>query len=318
MRPSLAALAFAALAFVFLVASSGCGGTDASSASTSGAPPTPTEALPEADAASPDPADSSAPDPGSKGCAIAPKGTGTFAARTLTAAGKSRTFHLAVPAGAKPKQALPLVFVLHGATDTAPENMRDWFGVEGKMTTPSLAVYPLALERTRSDGTGGKVTRWDLSGNDDLAFFDAMLAELEASYCVDRAHVFVTGFSSGGNFSQHLACEREKDVKGMAVVAGPGPFTNTCGGAVPAWMTHDQNDDALPVKDARSSRDFWAAENGCKTGTWTPLSGRPECKRNTSCPTSAPVVYCESSGIGHEVPTYAVDEIGAFFSSLIK
>jgi polyhydroxybutyrate depolymerase len=223
-----------------------------------------------------------------------------------------------VPAGAKPKQALPVVFVLHGATDTAPENMRDWFGVEGKLTTPSLAVYPLALARTRSDGTGGNVTRWDLSGNDDLAFFDAMLAEIEAEYCVDRAHVFVTGFSSGGNFSQHLACERQKDVKGMAVVAGPGPFSDTCGGAVPAWMTHDKNDDALPVADARSSRDFWAAENGCKTAAWTAVSGRPECQRNTSCPSGEPLVYCETSGVGHDVPAFAVDEIGAFFSALVK
>ncbi len=104
------------------------------------------------------------------------------------------------------------MFVLHGATDTAPENMRDWFGVEGKITTPSLAVYP----------------------------------------------------------------------------------------------------------DARSSRDFWAAQNGCKTATWSAVSGRPECQRNTSCPAGEPLVYCETSGVGHDVPGFAVDEIGTFFSGLVK
>jgi polyhydroxybutyrate depolymerase len=318
MRSSLLVLGSAAL--LTLVISSGCSGSDAPPPA--GATPTTNAAtIPEDDAGAPETdaqTDAAAPDPGTKGCGVAPKGTGTFAARTLTANGKSRTYHLAVPAGAKQKQALPLVFVLHGATDTAPENMRDWFGVEGKLTTPSLAVYPLALERTRSDGSGGKVTRWDLSGNDDLAFFDAMLAEIGTEYCVDRAHVFVTGFSSGGNFSQHLACERQKDVKGMAVVAGPGPFSDTCGGAVPTWMTHDKDDDALPVADARSSRDFWAAQNGCKTSTWSAVTGRPECQRNTSCPAGEPLVYCESSGVGHNVPDYAVDEIGGFFSSLVK
>lgn len=308
----------AASAVLSLVSASGCSGDETSSPAA--APPTTNAAhVPESDASAPDPGDAAlAPDPGTKGCAIAPRGTGTFAARTLTAAGKSRTYHLSVPGGAPPKQALPLVFVLHGATDTAPENMRDWFGVEGKMTTPSLAVYPLALARTRSDGTGGLVTRWDLSGNDDLAFFDAMLAEIEAQYCVDRAHVFVTGFSSGGNFSQHLACERQKDVKGMAVVAGPGPFSDACGGAVPVWMTHDKKDDALPVADARSSRDFWAAQNGCKTAMWSAVSGRSECQRNTSCPAGEPLVYCETSGVGHDVPGFAVDEIGTFFSGLVK
>ena len=313
-------LVFSSAVLVTLVISSGCSGNDAA-APASTAPTTNAATIPEDDGgadATPVQADAAAPDPGTKGCAIAPKGAGTFASRILTANGKSRTYHLAVPASAKPKQALPVVFVLHGATDTTPENMRDWFGVEGKMTTPSLAVYPLALERTRSDGSGGKVTRWDLSGNDDLAFFDAILAEIGAEYCVDRARVFVTGFSSGGNFSQHLACERQKDVKGMAVVAGPGPFSDTCGGAVPAWMTHDKDDNALPVADARSSRDFWAAQNGCTTATWSAVSGRPECKRNTSCPAGEPLVYCETSGVGHDVPDFAVDAIGSFFSSLVK
>jgi poly(3-hydroxybutyrate) depolymerase len=252
-------------------------------------------------------------------CAVSPKNVGSVVKRTTIAAGKPRTYQLSVPGGgAKAGQPLPVVLVLHGASDTAPLKMRDWFGVEGRIAAPVLAVYPQALERTRSDGTGGKVTRWDLSGDEDLAFFDAMLADLARDYCVDRAHVFVTGFSSGGNFSQQLACLRPKDVKGMAVVAGPGPFSDGCGGAVPAWMTHDANDDTLPVSDARDSRDFWAAENGCTKSAWAPVSGRPECQRNTSCPAEEPVVYCETTGVGHAVPGYASPAIGAFFTGLLK
>jgi polyhydroxybutyrate depolymerase len=210
------------------------------------------------------------------------------------------------------------VFVLHGASDTAPENMRDWFAVEAEMPG-ALFVYPQALPRTRADGTGGNVTRWDLDGNEDLAFFDAMLGATADAYCVDRARVFVTGFSSGGNFSQQLACLRQKDVKGMAVVAGPGPFSDPCGGAVSAWMTHDVNDDALPVADARNSRDFWAAEDGCATtsSSWAAVAGRPECKRNTSC-SKGSLVYCETTGVGHAVPSFAPASIGAFFVQLSK
>jgi polyhydroxybutyrate depolymerase len=283
------------------------------------APTTAETTVPADDAGAPAPPANDAAPPAivSKGCAIAPASTGAIAKKTTTAAGKARAYHLAVPAGAKTKQPLPLVFVLHGAGDTAPENMRDWFAVESKLQG-ALAVYPQALERTRSDGSGGKVTRWDLSGNDDLAFFDAMLTEVADGYCVDRAHVFVTGFSSGGNFSQHLACNRQKDVKGMAVVSGPGPFSSSCGGAVPVWMTHDANDDTLPVKDARSSRDFWATENGCQKATWTPVPNRPECKTNTSCPSGEPLVYCETTGVGHDVPKFAVESIGGFFTSLVK
>jgi len=56
----------------------------------------------------------------------------------------------------------------------------------------------------------------EISGDEDLAFFNAMLADLARDYCVDRAHVFVTGFSSGGNFSQQLACLRPKHASAAA------------------------------------------------------------------------------------------------------
>jgi len=309
----------AALATVIVAA---CSSNDAAPPPT--APPTTTEApipgIPEEETPAPVVAKDGGPQvqPESKGCAVAPKGAGTIAKQATTAATKARAYHLAVPTGVKTKQALPLVFVLHGAGDTAPQNMHDWFAVDATMGRATLTVFPQALPRTRSDGSGGNIPRWDLSGNEDLAFFDAMLAELSDTYCVDRAHVFVTGFSSGGNFSQHLACLRQKDVKGMGVVAGPGPFTDTCSGAVPVWMTHDADDNALPVKDARSSRDFWAAENGCGTSAWAVVPGRPECKRNTACPADAPLVYCETTGVGHDVPAFAVASIGEFFGSLLK
>ena len=293
------------------VALAACTSGDAGPAPAASAPEPPAAAAP----ASPPTAGAAAP--GTKGCSLAPRDPGALTRKSLAAAGKARTYQLAVPAGAKTGQALPLLFVLHGAGDSSPENMRTWFGVEGKMPAV-LAVYPQALARTRMDGTGGNVARWDLSGNDDLAFFDAMLAQLSDDSCVDRAHVFVTGFSSGGNFSQHLACLRQKDVKGMAVVAGPGPFSDTCGGAVPAWMTHDANDDTLPVADARDSRDFWSGENGCAKGAWSPILGHPECKRNVACSAREPVVYCETTGVGHAVPAFAAAGIGEFFGALLQ
>ncbi len=104
----------------------------------------------------------------------------------------------------------------------------------------------------------------------------------------------------------------------MAVVAGPGPFVDTCGGAVPAWMTHDVNDDTLPVKDARDSRDFWAAQNGCGKATWAEVAGRPECNRNTACGAGNAVDYCETTGVGHDIPKFATSAIAEFFGTLAK
>ena len=282
-------------------------------------PPTIAEAPFDAGAA-PDAAaspDAAPPIAISKGCSVVPANVGALTKRSTTAAGKARSYQLSVPAGLAPKQPAALVFTLHGASDTTPANMRDWFAVESQMPG-ALFVYPQALPRTRKDGSGGLVTRWDLYGNDDTAFFDAILTEVANGYCVDRAHVFVTGFSSGGNFSQQLACLRQKDVTGMAVVAGPGPYSDGCGGAVATWMTHDRDDDTLPVADARSSRDFWASQNGCSKSTWSAIPGRPECQRNPTCAAGSPLVYCETAGVGHQVPDYAAKAIGAFFNELRK
>lgn len=290
--------------------------SSAAPSSSSPAAPGPATPLDEEDAgtpAAPPPADAGPKDTTTKGCGGAPSGVGAIATKQTTAAGKSRAYHLSVPAAYASVHAHSVVFVLHGATDTTPASMKDWFPVEARMPA-ALFVYPQALARTRPDGSGGNVTRWDLSGQEDLAFFDRMLDEISSAYCVARARVFVTGFSSGGNMAHQLACLRQADVRAFAPVAGPGPFSDPCGGAVATWMTHDMNDDALPIADARSARDFWADANGCGK-TWS-AGARSACKVNTSCPAAAPVVYCESTGVGHGVPDYAAGDIAAFFAAL--
>lgn len=298
--------------FLFALAAAAFCACSSSESATPPAGPAPTIVEAPIDDAAAPVSDAAPPAVISKGCNVAPLNVGAVTKKTTTAAGQARTYHLSVPAGLTMNQPAALVFTLHGASDTAPQNMRDWFAVEGQMPG-ALFAYPQALPRTRKDGTGGLVTRWDLYGNEDTAFFDAMLTDIADAYCVDRARVFVTGFSSGGNFSQNLACLRRKDVKGMAVVAGPGPYTDNCGGAMPVWITHDTNDDTLPIADARDSRDFWASQNGCGTNAWSPVAGRPECQRNTSCAAGSPLVYCETSGVGHQVPPYAAAAIGSFF-----
>ena len=271
---------------------------------------------PEADASAPgadaSPADAGADaavDPRTPGCGKAAPFTGAVKKLSLTAKGKAREYHVSIPSAYSPTEPHALVFMLHGATDTDPASMKDWFPVEGNVAR-AVGVYPQALPRTRADGSGDRVTRWDLDGDEDLAFFDAMLASLGDSLCLDRRNVFVSGFSSGGNFAHQLACLRQKNVGAAAPVAGPGPFVTTCNGPVPMWMTHDVNDDALPVSGARSARDFWLRQNGC-TATWS-QDAPAQCQK-AACPAGAPLVYCESSGVGHDVPAYAAKAIGAFF-----
>ncbi len=308
-RPALGTLFGTLVAMSALIA---CTQTS-TSASPAPAPPAPEETTAGEALDAPDASSSSSVD------AAPPRVTGCGSTvrsgpRQLTAKGKPRTYHLAIPDAYDASKPHPLVVVLHGATDTDPAAMRDWFPVQANVAG-AIGVYPQALPRTHLDGSGGNVTRWDTSGDEDLLFFDALLADVDASTCIDRTRVFATGFSSGGNFAQQLGCLRAKDVRAIAPVAGPGPFEDTCPSPMAVWMTHDANDEALPVAGARASRDFWRAQNGCK-GTWQADPSNAACKRDVSCPASAPLVYCETKGVGHDVPDFAATAIARFFGQI--
>lgn len=304
-------LAFLPVAFGALAAA--C----SSSSAEVGSPATASSVVSASDAGSstePDASDGAPPSTRSPGCGKTVSVLGLSPKRMLVAAGKTREYYTSFPSGYDPQLPYPVVFVLHGATDVHPETQRDWFPVE-KHTPPAIFVYPQALVRTRPDGTGDAVTRWDLDGDDDLAFVDAVLVTLESEACVAHDRAFATGFSSGGNFAQQLGCKRQRAFRAIAPVSGPGPFAKTCDGPVAVWMTHDVDDQALPISGARTSRDFWIRQNGCqKTLLQEPEA---ECKRATGCPAEAPVIACESSGQGHAVVPYAAARIGRFFQGFM-
>jgi poly(3-hydroxybutyrate) depolymerase len=305
MRRSL--LALLALLAPLALSVAACSSTTAAPASVEASPaaPAPLDATADAEAPSPPP---------SPGCGLTPARTGLLPKQLLTAAGKEREFYVSVPATYEPRKPYAVVFVFHGATDTHPEAQREWFGVE-KAAPPALFVYPQALPRTRADGTGGAVTRWDLDADEDLLFTDAILAELSATYCVQPGLGFATGFSSGGNFAQQLGCKRRSAIRAIGAVSGPGPFSTKCDGPLAVWMTHDADDTALPVAGARASRDFWMKKNGC--GTELAQEPQPECKLAPGCPADAPVVYCESKGVGHAVAGYAPKAVADFFAPMM-
>jgi polyhydroxybutyrate depolymerase len=303
------------ISLVVVLAAVACSSTD----SASDAPPaqTPTDTPANVDEAGapkppPPPKDAGNPDASSAGCGKSATGVGAVTKTTVAAGGKQRTYHVSVPSAYDANARHSLLFVLHGAGDEFPENMKDWFPVEGAMPN-TIGVYPQALHRTRKDGSGGDIPRWDLEGDEDLVFFDAMIAAIGDALCIDESRVFATGFSSGGNFSHQLGCLRQKSFRAIAPVEGPGPFVSTCDGPMAVWMVHDVNDDTLPVADARDSRDFWAQTNGCGT-TWTPGS-RAECKTNAACTSGKSVTYCETTGVGHNVVDWAPAAVGAWLAS---
>lgn len=151
-----------------------------------------------------------------------------------------------------------------------------------------------------SDGAG----TWS---NGDVAFTDAVLAQLEGDLCVDETRVFATGFSFGGGMAMALACTRANVYRAVAFFSG-ADLTNSC----PTMLTKpiayyasqaSQDSDGIsansPITGETKQAQF-AAVNGCTaepSSTTFPASGQPHtCTNYKGCSAGHPTEYCVFNG----------------------
>jgi len=234
-------------------------------------------------------------DRSSPGCGTAATGTDGFKTLTVRVGDRDRTYHLWIPKTYDPKRAYPLIFRWHG---------RGGDGLSGGLDIEAVAGGDAIIV-----GADGWRRSW---GSDDLVFFDRMLEEIEATYCVDRSRVFSYGFSVGGFLTNLLACERGDVLRGSASIAG-GPWGNDCHGNVASWFLHDEEDRRIPIALGEAARDRAIKTNRCSTTTVDEDDG---CVRYRGCE-KAPVVWCETHGFGHDIRgDFAPSRVWKFFQSL--
>jgi polyhydroxybutyrate depolymerase len=166
---------------------------------------------------------------------------------------------------------------------------------------------------------GGACFADDYTNPPDLEYFDAVLADLEAKYCIDRSNIFVHGYSSGAWETYMLGCARAGIIRGIAtaqggmrmhrpactgpvaaiLVAGEPPNDNPIGPLSPDDPTAKQ----LDSLGSAPARDDILMRNGC-TGTTTKMwdPAYSECVQYTDCPAAYPVVWCAMATLGHGYP----------------
>ena len=161
--------------------------------------------------------------------------------RTLMVDGKSRTYVAYLPPAASPATALPFVYVFHGANQNGSE-MFDITQYSTLADSEGVAVVFPDGQGTSSITSVNSLTPWNVSDNDasvcgsgelvnnkvpdvDFAFMDAVRADVTQDQCLDAKHIFATGFSMGGYFTHHIACDRT-DIRAAAPHSG---------GTWPAW-----------------------------------------------------------------------------------
>ena len=172
-------------------------------------------------------------------------------------------------------------------------------------------------------------------------YLDAILADLESKYCVDRGKVFIHGHSSGAWEALTLGCARADVLRGVATQVGGGlrmhrpPCEKTPVATIYVEGLQDVDNPIGPLTPgsptaldldslgSAPARDDLLARNGCVGNATKPWDAAyPACVQYTGCPAAAPVVWCAIDS-DHDIGAhatlrdqYAYNAIWAFWTSL--
>ncbi len=203
------ALALLVLEAVTVAAAAGCGSderTTTSTAATAGAvtvvPAKPASATPGTVAAEP-------------GYAA---GTRVI---SLAVGGVTRTAVLAVPPDLS--HPAPLVLAFHGHSGSG-KNFDKKMDIEG-LWRDAVVVYPDGLVgHSGKTDPDGRETGWQTvageTGDEDLAFYDALVADLQAKLPIDGNRIYAAGHSNGSAFVSLLLNVRGTSIAATANLSG--------------------------------------------------------------------------------------------------
>lgn len=225
----------------------------------------------------------------SVGCGKGAPPTGQLA---LTIRGNRADYLVTLPPNYSTTTPSPLIFAFHGRNRTYLQfESIDASQIRTTLENRALMVFP------QSQGGAG----WNNAAEvpPSLEFFEALYEQMVSNYCVDTSHVFAIGHSSGGYFSDILACRYGDRIRAIGDVSGAAQDESrlNCQGSVAAMLVHGPADIVVPFAGAVEMRDLYLRRNSCSpTTTNGPVS---PCVTYQGCEAGLPVAWCE-----HTEPTY--------------
>jgi len=182
---------------------------------------------------------------------------GTFVDEKLKVGTQERLYRLMVPKLLDLKKPASLVFAFHGMGIDSSKVMPLYTKLDNLSAEKKfILVYPEAVGRSWGIDPK-KVTA-------DLAFFDALVAEISAKYEVDANRIYVLGMSNGGYFAHLVGKERSTKVAAVCSHSGPLGLQTILGinaeRKFPVMIVHGDKDRLFDVKIARENRDKYERE----------------------------------------------------------
>jgi hypothetical protein len=220
-----------------------------------------------------------------------------------------RPYAVRLPATYDPGVPLPVRFEGGGCGSTATNfagTPTSQYSLDPQHKIPMIEVALSYIDTCFLDG-GPQID--DRTDSPEVPYFRAVLADVEARYCVDRSRVFVAGTSSGAWEAELLGCAAADVVRGVASYSGGlRAHRPACKGPVAALMVGSTMDTAYPLGPLAATdpafirndspglipmRDDVLARNGCLGSATQPWNAAfPLCVTFTDCPPAFPVVWC--------------------------
>jgi polyhydroxybutyrate depolymerase len=221
----------------------------------------------------------------------------------MMAGGASRSFIYYAPEGLDANKPAPLVIVPHG-TNMSGAGMYD------------LTEYAKLADREKfvvifPDGIDGpgSLTPWNVgegvcglgavvgTSNNDLAFVDELIKFAQADQCIDEQHIFMTGFSMGGYFSNENGCMNPK-IRAVAPHSGGSHDLAKCANKhKPVLIMHYPGDILIDYACGVEAKDRWIKQNGCSpTNPEVVTVKNGKCEYYKDCPPDGQVGLCSFEG----------------------
>jgi polyhydroxybutyrate depolymerase len=180
----------------------------------------------------------------------------TFAGSVAEACGSDsdcvvgdRSYRIVLPTGHDAGTPIGAIIFAHGYRGTAGGVMRNknLTGLAEELGVAFVAVQAAGADWNLPGVPGGNVP----ADVDELAYFDALSADLAGRFGVEQARTLVTGFSAGGMMTWYLACYRSDAYAGFAPMSGTfwEPLPQNCpSGPVDLIHYHGDQDPVVPLK----------------------------------------------------------------------
>lgn len=217
----------------------------------------------------------------------------------VLANGQMRSFVYYAPTDLDPDAPAPLVIVAHGYAMTAEQMVQITQYTALADRERFVVVFPNGQQE---DGPPWNVGDPDcllssgdlpLTSGDDSKFVDALIELVARDRCLDRKHVFMTGFSMGGYFANELGCRRN-DIGAVAPHSGGSHDLSACPATIkPVIVFHFEDDAVVPYRCGTQARDRWIARNGCQSANpmVTSVKGG-RCEYYRGCKAGGQVAMC--------------------------